>query len=47
MGCNDFMKILNGCGGVEDCMLVLWYYGVNYGCIMLNEFVWIMLMNVV
>src|SRR5436190_4471884 len=30
-GRDDFTKIPNGCGGVEDRMSVLWHYGVGSG----------------
>ena len=39
MGREDFTKIPNGCGGVEDRMSVLWHHGVNHGRITPNEFV--------
>jgi dihydropyrimidinase len=39
MGREDFTKIPNGCGGVEDRMSVLWHYGVNTGRLTPNEFV--------
>jgi dihydropyrimidinase len=39
MGRDDFTKIPNGCGGVEDRMSVLWHYGVNMGRLTPNEFV--------
>ena len=39
MGRDDFTKIPNGCGGVEDRMSVLWHYGVNTGRLTPNEFV--------
>ncbi len=38
-GKNDFTKIPNGCGGIEDRMSVLWHYGVNAGRLTPNEFV--------
>jgi len=38
-GKNDFTKIPNGCGGIEDRMSVLWHYGVNSGKLTPNEFV--------
>src|SRR5438445_2173766 len=38
-GRNDFTKIPNGCGGIEDRMSVLWHYGVNSGKLTPNEFV--------
>jgi dihydropyrimidinase len=39
MGLEDFTKIPNGCGGVEDRMSVVWELGVNSGRITANEFV--------
>jgi dihydropyrimidinase len=39
MGRNDFTKIPNGTGGVEDRMQVLWHHGVNTGRFTANEFV--------
>jgi dihydropyrimidinase len=39
MGREDFTKIPNGCGGVEDRMAVLWHHGVNSGRLTPNEFV--------
>lgn len=38
-GKDDFTRIPNGCGGVEDRMGVLWHYGVNSGRLTPNEFV--------
>jgi dihydropyrimidinase len=38
-GRNDFTKIPNGTGGLEDRMPVLWSYGVNTGRLTPNEFV--------
>lgn len=38
-GRNDFTKIPNGTGGVEDRMAVLWHAGVNSGRLTINEFV--------
>ncbi|MFN4274983.1 MAG: dihydropyrimidinase [Ferrovibrio sp.] len=38
-GRNDFTKIPNGTGGVEDRMHVLWHHGVNKGRLTPNEFV--------
>ena len=38
-GRNDFSKIPNGTGGVEDRMMVLWEKGVNSGKLTPNEFV--------
>ena len=39
MGRDDFTKIPNGTGGVEDRMAVLWEHGVNTGRLTPNEFV--------
>ena len=39
MGRNDFTKIPNGTGGVEDRMSVLWHHGVGTGRLTPNEFV--------
>ncbi len=39
MGRNDFRKIPNGTGGVENRMEVLWHHGVNSGRLTMNEFV--------
>jgi dihydropyrimidinase len=39
MGRDDFTKIPNGTGGVEDRMHVLWHHGVNTGRLTANEFV--------
>ncbi|MEM7046245.1 MAG: dihydropyrimidinase [Pseudomonadota bacterium] len=39
MGREDFTKIPNGTGGIEDRMAVLWSHGVNTGRLNLNEFV--------
>ncbi len=39
MGKDDFRKIPNGTGGVEDRMAVLWHHGVNSGRLTPNEFV--------
>jgi dihydropyrimidinase len=39
MGRDDFTKIPNGCGGVEDRLAILWHHGVNAGRITPNEFV--------
>src|SRR5215475_1620242 len=39
MGRNDFSKISNGIGGVEDRMAVLWIHGVGTGRLTMNEFV--------
>lgn len=38
-GRNDFSKIPNGTGGVEDRMHVLWHHGVRTGRLTPNEFV--------
>ena len=38
-GLNDFTKIPNGTGGLEDRMPVLWTYGVGTGRMTMNEFV--------
>ncbi|MBT6325483.1 MAG: dihydropyrimidinase, partial [Bdellovibrionales bacterium] len=39
MGVNDFTKIPNGTGGLEDRLNILWHHGVNKGRITINEFV--------
>ncbi|KAJ5074846.1 hydrantoinase/dihydropyrimidinase family member [Anaeramoeba ignava] len=39
MGFNDFRKIPNGCGGIEDRPSVLWQLGVNSGKISRRDFV--------
>jgi dihydropyrimidinase len=39
MGRDDFTKIPNGTGGVEDRMGVIWHHGVNTGRLTPNEFV--------
>ncbi|MDN0077662.1 dihydropyrimidinase [Crenobacter sp. SG2303] len=39
LGRDDFTKIPNGCGGVEDRLAVLWHHGVNSGRFTPNEFV--------
>ncbi|MGD1972502.1 MAG: dihydropyrimidinase [Desulfobacterales bacterium] len=39
MGRDDFRKIPNGTGGVENRMEVLWHHGVNTGRLTMNEFV--------
>lgn len=39
MGRDDFTKIPNGTGGVEDRLAVLWHHGVNSGRLTMNEFV--------
>ena len=38
-GKDNFTKIPNGCGGVEDRMSVLWHYGVGSGRLTPSEFV--------
>jgi dihydropyrimidinase len=38
-GRDDFTKIPNGCGGVEDRMAVIWDEGVNKGLLTPSEFV--------
>ena len=38
-GQNDFTRIPNGTGGLEDRMPVLWTYGVGTGRLTMNEFV--------
>lgn len=38
-GIDDFTKIPNGTGGVEDRMHVMWHHGVNQGRLTENEFV--------
>jgi len=38
-GRDDFSKIPNGCGGVEDRMAVIWDEGVNKGLLTPSEFV--------
>ena len=38
-GRDDFRKIPNGCGGVEERMMVLWDAGVNTGRLTSSEFV--------
>ena len=39
MGKDDFRKIPNGTGGVENRMDVLWHHGVSTGRLTMNEFV--------
>nr|WP_315248443.1 dihydropyrimidinase [uncultured Duganella sp.] len=39
MGKDDFTRIPNGCGGVEDRMSVVWDAGVNTGLLTPSEFV--------
>ena len=38
-GANDFTRIPNGCGGVEERMAVVWDAGVNTGLLTPSEFV--------
>jgi dihydropyrimidinase len=38
-GRDDFTKIPNGCGGIEDRMSLLWHYGVESGRLTPSEFV--------
>ena len=38
-GIDDFTKIPNGTGGLEDRLPLLWTYGVNTGRLTMNEFV--------
>ena len=38
-GLQDFRKIPNGCGGIEERMMVLWEMGVNTGRLTPGEFV--------
>jgi dihydropyrimidinase len=38
-GANDFTRIPNGCGGVEERMAVIWDAGVNTGKLTPSEFV--------
>lgn len=38
-GANDFTRIPNGCGGVEERMAVIWDAGVNSGMLTPSEFV--------
>ena len=38
-GRDNFSKIPNGTGGIEDRMHVLWHHGVNTGRLTMNEFV--------
>jgi len=38
-GKDDFTKIPNGCGGIEDRMSILWHYGVGLGRLTPSEFV--------
>ncbi len=38
-GKDDFAKIPNGCGGVEERLAVLWHHGVNTGRLTPSEFV--------
>ena len=46
MGKEDFTKIPNGTGGVEDRIHVLWTYGVAAGRLTPNEFVAVTSTNV-
>jgi dihydropyrimidinase len=39
MGKDDFRRIPNGTGGVENRMEVLWHHGVSTGRLTMNEFV--------
>ena len=39
LGLNDFTRIPNGTGGLEDRLSVLWTRGVNTGRLTMNEFV--------
>ncbi len=39
LGKNDFTKIPNGCGTVENRLEILWHFGVNTGRLSANEFV--------
>ena len=39
MGRDDFRKIPNGTGGLEDRMTILWHHGVNKGRLTMNQFV--------
>jgi dihydropyrimidinase len=39
MGKDDFRKIPNGTGGVENRMEILWHHGVSTGRLTMNEFV--------
>jgi dihydropyrimidinase len=39
MGADNFVKIPNGCAGIEDRMAVVWDAGVNSGRLTPNEFV--------
>ena len=39
LGLNNFKKIPNGCGGIEDRLHVLWHLGVNGGRISPEQFV--------
>jgi dihydropyrimidinase len=39
LGQNDFTKIPNGCGGIEDRMNILWNLGVNGGRLSAESFV--------
>ncbi len=39
MGIDDFRKIPNGTGGIEDRMSILWHHGVNTGKLTPSQFV--------
>ncbi|MFZ4115706.1 MAG: dihydropyrimidinase [Chthoniobacterales bacterium] len=39
VGKNDFTKIPNGCGGIEDRLTIIWNAGVNSGKLTRSEFV--------
>ena len=39
MGLEDFRKIPNGTGGIEDRMAILWHHGVSTGRLTRSEFV--------
>ena len=38
-GKDDFSKIPNGCGGIEERLAVIWEHGVNTGRLTPSEFV--------
>lgn len=46
-GQDDFRKISNGTGGVEDRMVVLWYYGVRTGKLIRSQYVVVTSINCV